>query len=56
MKLTDLLYRLEQVRAQQEAGAFEDFDDGYIEKVLLQLLIEYIDNPKIEEAINEIPF
>ena len=56
MKLDALISQLETVRVRVENGEFEEFDEGYIEKVILQLLIEYIGNPKIEEAINEIPF
>ena len=56
MKLESLLNQLEQVRAEYEAHDFEEYSREYRGKVIIQKLVEYIGNPKIEEAINDIPF
>lgn len=56
MKLENLLAQLEQIRAEYEAHDFEEYSESYRGKVIIQKLLDYIGNPKIEEKINEIPF
>lgn len=56
MKLESLLNQLEQVRVKFEEKDMEEFSEGYRGKVILQLLIDFIGNKKIEEKINEICF
>lgn len=56
MKLESLLHQLEQVRIEFEAHDFEEYSESYRGKVILQKLLDYIGNPRIEEKINEIPF
>jgi hypothetical protein len=56
MKLDSLLARLNQIKAAEENGEFGDFEPDHVSKVIIQALIEYLNNPKIEEAINEISF
>lgn len=56
MKLESLLNQLEQVRAEFEAHDFEEYSESYRGKVIIQKLLDYIGNPKLEEKINEICF
>lgn len=56
MKLSSLVNQLEQIRLRANNGEFQEFSEGYAGKVVLQLLLDYIGNPKIEEKVNEIPF
>lgn len=56
MKLDGLINQLESVRLRAEQGEFQEFGEGYTEKIILQLLLDYLGNKKIEEAVNEIPF
>lgn len=56
MKLESLLNQLEQIRVEYEGHDFEEYSEGYRGKVIIQKLLDYIGNPKIEEKINEIPF
>jgi hypothetical protein len=53
MKLEGLLNQLEQLRAQAE---IENFEGDLVSTSIIKLLVDYIGNPKVEEAINEIPF
>ena len=53
MKLDGLLNQLEQLRAQAE---LENLESDLVSLSIIKLLVEYIANPKIEEAINEISF
>jgi hypothetical protein len=55
MRLDTLLAELECIRMQAED--LEDVvDPDLILLSILDRLLEYIDNPKVEEAINDIPF
>lgn len=56
MKLETLLNQLEQIRAEYEESDFEQYSESYRSKVIIQKLLDYIGNPKIEEKINEICF
>lgn len=56
MKLESLLSRLEQIKTAEENGQFFDLSEGYVEKLIIQALLDYLGNAKIEEAVNEIPF
>jgi hypothetical protein len=58
MKIETLLYKLEDVRVKAETDEFDTFADknAFIAKVILQLLLEYLNNPRIEEAVNDISF
>lgn len=56
MKLESLLNQLEQVRAEFEAHDFEEYSESYRGKVIIQKLLDYIGNPKIEEKVDEISF
>lgn len=58
MKLDSLINQLEQVRVRAESGEFKEdgFDDGYVAKIILQLLLDYLGNKRIEEKVDEIPF
>lgn len=55
MKLEGLLSELERIKLRAE-DANENLDSDLVTKVILQLLLDYINNPKVEEAVNEIPF
>jgi len=56
MKLDGLLQNLENVRLQSEAGSLKEFGEGYTALVILQLLVDFIGNKKIQEKIDEISF
>lgn len=56
MKLESLLNQLEQVRAEFEAHDMEEYSESYRGKVIIQKLLDYIGNPKVEEKIDEICF
>lgn len=56
MKLDSLLAQLEQLRISVEAGDYADYSEGYVGKVILQKLIEFTGNKKIQEKVDEIPF
>lgn len=56
MKLDSLLKQLENTRVSFETEDFEAIPETLRGKILIQLLLDYIGNPKIEEKINEIPF
>lgn len=56
MKIESLMARLEQIRVGAENGEYQEFNEGYTEKLIVQVLIEYIGNKKVEDKINEIPF
>lgn len=56
MKLENLINQLEQIRAEYEAADFDQYSESYRGKVIIQKLLDYIGNPKVEEKVNEIPF
>lgn len=56
MKLESLLHQLEQVRVEFENHDMEEYSEGYRGKVIIQKLLDYIGNPKIEEKVDEICF
>jgi hypothetical protein len=56
MKLESVIARLEQIRVSAENGEYQEFSEGYTEKLIVQTLIEFIGNKKVEDKINEIPF
>jgi hypothetical protein len=53
MKVEQVLSQLGRIRIDSENN---DVDHEIVARAILQLLIEYIGNKKIEEAINDIPF
>jgi hypothetical protein len=55
MKLDALIKQLDQIKMQNENGELS-FPERFTEKLIIQLLLNYIDNKTIEEKINEIPF
>lgn len=56
MKLDSLLAQLENIKAEFESSDFEQISEDHRSKIILQLLLDYINNPKVEEAVNDIPF
>lgn len=56
MKLESALARLEQIRVGAENNEYQEFGDAYVDKLIIQLLLDFIGNKKLEEKINEIPF
>jgi len=53
MKLQDLLAGLENIAAGNEK---EDWEPDLVQIAIIELLVRYIGNPKVEEKINEIHF
>lgn len=56
MKLDSLLNQLEQIRLEFERADMEEINEGHRGKIIIQKLLDYIGNPKIEEKIDEICF
>lgn len=53
MKLETLLTQLERTRELSEA---DQWDSEMVMLIIIDRLVAYIGNPKVEEKINEIPF
>lgn len=53
MNLPTLLAKLRELSTVAEEGEFED---DYIDKLIIDALLDYINNDKIREAIDDIPF
>lgn len=56
MKLENVLARLEQIRVDAENNEYQGFGDAYVDKLIIQSLLDFIGNKKLEEKIDEIPF
>jgi len=56
MNLESLLSQLERIRLCAEAKEFQEYYDSYIENLIIKLLLDYINNTKITEKIDEIIF
>lgn len=56
MKIESLIDKLEQTRLAAENGEFQEYGEGYPAKLILQLVLEYVGNKKIQEKVDEIPF
>lgn len=55
MKLEELLNELDFIKAQAEI-AEDPFYMDLLKVKLIELLVSYINNPKLEEKVNEITF
>lgn len=53
MKIDSLLARLRDIGITAEEG---DFEDDYIDKLIIDVLLDYVNNDKIREAVDDIPF
>lgn len=53
MKLQELLNGLDNIKVGNDS---ENWDSNLVTLAILELLVRYIGNPKIEEKINEITF
>lgn len=53
MKLDDLIRGLENIKAGNDS---EGWDKDLVTLAILELLVRYINNPRVEEKINEIHF
>ena len=56
MKLDAFLNQLENTRIKFEVEDFETIPEDLRAKILLQMLIDFVGNKKIEDKINEIAF
>lgn len=56
MKLESVIARLEQIRISVENNEYEDFSEGYVYMLIIQVLLDFIGNLKVEGKVNEIAF
>lgn len=56
MKLESLMAELENVRNRAETSEFQELSERYVPALIVDILVKYIGNKKVEEAVNEIPF
>lgn len=56
MKLDTLLFQLEHLRIRCEEEDFAMFPDNYRDKLIIELLVAFINHKKVEEKVDEISF